>query len=138
VVEDGVTTAKTGDLTKAAELWAPLAIQGSGVQQLRIAQIYFLGPFGEVPNMRKNDAEAARWFLLAAKQGRPEAQEYVGAMYAEGRGLARDRMRAYMWLTLSGDNVVRGEVASSMRAQEITRGQEMATRCKASKFENCD
>ncbi|HYK80238.1 MAG TPA: tetratricopeptide repeat protein [Micropepsaceae bacterium] len=137
-LEDGIAAAKAGDPTKAAGLWAPLASHGTGQEQLRIAQVYFLGPFGEAPNMPKDDAEAAKWFLLAAKQDVAEAQEYVGVMYAEGHGLTRDRVRAYLWLSLSGDNLNRDKVASTMTTLEITRAQELAMQCKAPKFENCD
>jgi uncharacterized protein len=41
------------------------------------------------------------WFQRAAEQGHPVAKHYLGVMYAEGRGVPQDYVRAYMWFSLS-------------------------------------
>jgi TPR repeat protein len=46
------------------------------------------------------------WFQRAAEQGHPVAELYLGVMYAEGRGVPQDYVRAYMWFSLSA---VQGE-----------------------------
>ncbi len=38
----------------------------------------------------KDEAEAVRWFRLAAEQGDALAQSNLGAMYANGRGVLKD------------------------------------------------
>jgi uncharacterized protein len=51
---------------------------------------------------QNNSAEAAKWFYLAADQGRADAQSNLGSMYAEGEGIPPDFAQALMWFTLSG------------------------------------
>src|SRR5258705_7132635 len=41
------------------------------------------------------------WFRKAAEQDHPVAKLYLGVMYAEGRGVPQDYVRAYMWFSLS-------------------------------------
>jgi TPR repeat protein len=41
------------------------------------------------------------WFQRAAEKGHPVAKLYLGVMYAEGRGVPQDYVRAYMWFSLS-------------------------------------
>ena len=41
------------------------------------------------------------WFQRAAEQGHPVAKLYLGVMYAEGRGVPQDYVRAHMWYSLS-------------------------------------
>ncbi len=50
------------------------------------------------PTGVRNDAEAMRWYRLAADQGNARAQSGLGAMYADGQG---DYVSAYMWFSLS-------------------------------------
>ena len=49
----------------------------------------------------QDNAEAAKWFLIAANQGNTSAQCMLGAIYATGLGVEKDPVQAYMWLTLS-------------------------------------
>ena len=46
----------------------------------------------------KDEAEAWRWYRLAAGQGHAEAQGALGAMYALGVGVLKDSVLAHMWL----------------------------------------
>ena len=46
----------------------------------------------EVP---QNDAEAVRWYRLAADQGNAVAQVNLGWMYLNGRGVSRDCQEAH-------------------------------------------
>lgn len=41
------------------------------------------------------------WFQRAAEQGHPVARPYLGIMYAEGRDVPQDYVRAHMWLSLA-------------------------------------
>ena len=50
---------------------------------------------------RQRRAAAMFWFHRAAEQGHPVAKLYLGVMYAEGRGVPQDYVRAHMWISLS-------------------------------------
>jgi TPR repeat protein len=41
------------------------------------------------------------WFGRAAAQAHPIAMLHLGAMYAEGRGVPQDYVRAHMWFSLA-------------------------------------
>ena len=49
----------------------------------------------------EDDAEAVRWFWLAAEQGMAEAQISLGLRYALGEGVPEDDVLAYMWWNLA-------------------------------------
>ncbi|MGE5539740.1 MAG: tetratricopeptide repeat protein [Gemmatimonas sp.] len=52
---------------------------------------------------RRNDAEAVRWFRIAAEQGYAPAENNLGYMYAEGRGVKRDDQQAVKWYRRAAD-----------------------------------
>jgi len=52
----------------------------------------------------KNTVEAAEWYRLAADQGNPNAQHFLGKAYEEGRGVPQDYVLAHMWLNLAASN----------------------------------
>jgi TPR repeat protein/serine/threonine protein kinase len=47
--------------------------------------------------VRRDEAEAARWYLKAAEQGHPVAQHNLGGLFADGRGVTRDDAEAARW-----------------------------------------
>ena len=47
------------------------------------------------------DDESVLTAAMAAEQGDADAQTLLGALYAAGRGVARDFASAYMWLSLA-------------------------------------
>ena len=51
----------------------------------------------------EDDAEAVRWFRLAAEQGYAEAQHNLGIAYANGRGVPADDAEAVRWYRLAGE-----------------------------------
>ena len=51
----------------------------------------------------QDDAEATRWFRLAAEQGVAGAQGQLGFMYALGEGVPQDRAEAVRWYRLAAD-----------------------------------
>ena len=72
------------------------------------------------------------WFQRAAVQGHPVAKLYLGVMYAEGRGVPRDYVRAHMWFSLA---VAQGEqraittlkmVERRMTPAQINEAQKLA------------
>ena len=45
----------------------------------------------------RSDAEAFRWFSRAADQGHAHAMLIVAGLYASGRGVTKDNVKAYSW-----------------------------------------
>jgi hypothetical protein len=48
----------------------------------------------------RDDAEAARWFQMAADQGDAEARINLATMYALGEGVTRDFVQSFVWSRL--------------------------------------
>ena len=76
----------------------------------------------------QNDAEAVRWYRLAAEQGGADAQFNLGAMYAQGRGVAQDLAIAYAWILravegASAEAIDRYEVARDAVGERLTTEQ---------------
>ena len=84
----------------------------------------------------QDDAEAVRWYRLAANQGFTAAQVNLGMMYAQGRGVSQDRVAAHMWLSLAVAQAsdadrntfveARDAVAEEMSAKQIAEAQRLA------------
>ena len=47
----------------------------------------------------KDEAEAVKWWTLAAQQGHAKAQFFLGVMYAKGEGVKKDEAEAVKWYT---------------------------------------
>ena len=85
---------------------------------------------------------------MAAAHGNGLAQLGLGTLYTNGTGVRQDLMRAHMWFNLaaalsSGDSrdraiKKRDRIALRMTAEQIAIAQEMARRCRESRFKNCD
>ena len=54
-----------------------------------------------IKGVPQDDAEAVRWYQLAADQGLAEAQGNIGNMYAGGKGVLQDYVLAHMWANLA-------------------------------------
>ena len=80
----------------------------------------------------ENNAEAVKWYRLAAEQGDASAQCNLGVMYANGEGVLEDYVLAYAWLNLAGaqghKNAVKAkdDLRPSMTANQIARAQELS------------
>ncbi len=71
----------------------PLADGGDQKAAYLLGQIYFFG-FGRID---RNDAEAARWYYVAAEAGNLEAMYRLGYLHASGQGVAQSGERAADW-----------------------------------------
>ena len=60
-----------------------------------ISQIMSANGMGVGPEI--DAAEAATWYRLAAEQGHATAQNNLGGMYADGRGVPQDDAEAVRW-----------------------------------------
>ena len=58
--------------------------------------------------MAQDFGEAVRWYRLAAQQGHPAGQANLGFMYFQGRGVARDDVRAFALLNIAVANGLDG------------------------------
>ena len=91
----------------------------------------------------QDDAEAVRWYRLAAAQGFAEAQFTLGLMYRDGRGVLQDSVIAHMWLIIAsangdiGASNGRDRYESDMTPAEIRRATELAQTCMTSNYQNC-
>ena len=100
------------ELTRCAE-------QGLAVAQFSLGFKHDIG-YG-VP---EDDAEAVRWYRLAAEQGDATAQTNFGLMYSTGDGVPEDLVYAYMWFNLSaaqGNGL--GQEEKDLIEQRMTREQ---------------
>jgi len=66
------------------------------------------------PTVPRNDAEAVRWYRLAAEQGYADAQNNLGVMYAEGQGVSQDNVAAHMWFSLATTFATHSEVRDAI------------------------
>lgn len=77
----------------------------------------------------RNDPLVAGEFLQAAHQGDIDAQYGMGLIYAEGRGVDQDEVKAFYWLTCamekgdSGAEVLRKVVAAGMTEEQLVRAR---------------
>ena len=129
---------------KEAVRWYGLAAdQGYATAQTNLGVMYANGQ--GVPQDYK---EAVRLYGLAAAQGNAIAQYNLGGMYYDGKGVPQNYARAHMWYNLAasslsgedGKNAIknRDEIAAKMTSAQLEQAQEMARKCKASSFKNCD
>ena len=92
----------------------------------------------------QDDAEAIRWYRLAAEQGLARAQAALGLMYANGRGVLKDSVITPMWYTVADANghpgawKSRDSLERDMTPAEISRATELARACMASDYQNCE
>lgn len=85
----GSAAARAGDYAAAHSTWRKLAQDGNAEAQFRYGWLWELGL-----GTKKNPAEAAHWYGLAALQGHAKAQYNLGILLLEGRGVRRNAGRA--------------------------------------------
>lgn len=128
---------------EAAKWTAKAAAQGHAGAERSLGVMYANGR-----GVPQDYAEAVTWFRRAAEQGNTNAQANLGVMYEAGHGVPPDLVRAHMWFNLATagaaeDNsksalTSRNRVAAKMTPAELAQAQEMARKCQASAFKQCD
>ncbi len=94
----GLQAAQSGDYETALENWIPLAEEGDALAQYNLGIIYSNGH-----GVPQDDAEAVRWYRLAAEQGVASAQFTLGVMYDKGSGVPQDYVEAVRWYRLAAE-----------------------------------
>ena len=65
-------------------------------------------------------------------------------MYANGRGVPQNNVRAYMWWSVAAAQgnenarANRDRIADELTPETLARGQDMATRCFESDYQDCE
>lgn len=90
---------KHQDYATALRELEPLALQGDAAAQTNFGFMHSKG-WG-VP---ESDAEASKWYRMAAEQGQPVAQNNLGALMLAGQGGPKDEVVGLMWLKLAAEN----------------------------------
>jgi TPR repeat protein len=101
---------------------------------LSVAAPAAAGPLddAEAAIKRRDYATAVRLVRPLAEQGDANAQYYLGVFYDNGLGVPQDKVRAYMWFTLSaaqgreGAAAFRDLIARRMTPAQIAEAQKLA------------
>jgi TPR repeat protein len=129
---------------RQAAVWYRLAAeQGDSQAQTNLGLMYVRGE-----GVTQDDREGVKWYRLAAAQGTATAQSNLGTMYGMGRGVGQDFVRAYMWLNVAAAKLTGAEAKEAtgnlsiteknLTAAQLAQAKEMARRCEARHFLNCD
>ncbi len=104
--------------------WLTAAADNNDVNGLfNLAVLYAKGE-----GVDENTEYAAELYEKAAKQGHYPSQSRLGYMYAHGDGVEKDRVKAYLWLTLASQHGIGTalnaleSVVKSMSAEEKAMG----------------
>jgi hypothetical protein len=127
--------------TQALRWFRLAAEKGYDHAQLRLGNLYTSGE-----GVAQNYTEANRWYKLAAEQGLDTAQLSLGFAYIRGLGVTPDLVKAHMWWNLAASQggadelskLLRDDIAKQMSPQQIAKAQELASKCQASNYKNCD
>ena len=105
----------------------------------------FLGlMYAEGDGVPKNGTEAVKWYRLAAEQGDADAQVFLGFMYQNGDGVPQNNVRVYVWWSVAAAQgyedakTNRDRVSEVLTPDQLARGQEIATKCFESDYQDCE
>lgn len=111
--QDGWDAFGRGDYQGALAVWTPLAEGGDPNMQILVGSIY---DFGQ--GVPQDDAEAAKWYQMAAERGSAKAQYQLGALYTRSAQV-REPAQGYKWLTIAAKSIGGGN-ASGITADQAT------------------
>jgi TPR repeat protein len=131
------------DYAEAAKWYGSAAEKGVAQAQYRLGDILLNGrpaPKPPKPGAAKVTAdatEAVQWFSRAANKDHLEAQFALGQCFRDGKGVKKDLVRAYKWLTLASEKnngigkLYRDPILSQMSVKQITEGERLVANFKA-------
>jgi len=94
----GVAAYEDGDYEAAAELWTPLAEDGTPEAQRNLAQLYRLGL-----GVERDNARAYELYTAAAEQNSVEAQVNAAFLLLTGEGVKKNPKQAALWFAKAAD-----------------------------------
>ncbi|WP_053005765.1 tetratricopeptide repeat protein [Kiloniella spongiae] len=97
---NGVTAFEQGDHALALSFWLPLAEGGHGKAQYSLGKLYETPEYGDEPKY----LEAIKWYEAAANQGVAAAQNNLGRLYAQGKGIKADRAKAVGYWRMASES----------------------------------
>ena len=131
------------DPAEAAK-WFRQAAEG-GIED---AQFYMGLAYQNGDGVARDYAQAVRWYGLSAAQGSASAMANLGLLYFKGQGVPENVVYALMWseisLQLAGREngaLQRANITAirrRMSGDQIKREDQMASRCMASMFTDCN
>ena len=137
IPDEGLTDAELENLIAEMERSGPR--QGHASAQFNLGVMHAAGE-----GVLKDEAEAVRWYRLAADQGLASAQLNLGVMYATGKGVLKDSVLAHMWSNIAGANgnasarKLRDSLERDMTRAEVSRATELARVCMTSDYQDCE
>jgi uncharacterized protein len=112
------------------------AAAGDAEAQFSLGKNYEAGRSG----LKKDYAEAARWYRKSAEQGNVWAQASLGILYHSGKGLPHNDVEAEMWFSLAADHSpqddrdtiveMRDSVAAHLTPQQVAEARRLAREWK--------
>ncbi len=157
-LEDATAARGRGDHAAALRLLRPLANEGNAIAQHNLGVSYYRGEgvaqdekeaekwfrlaaeqghaaaqssLGLMKLIGKDYKEALKWIQLSADQGYAPSQVNLGIMHYEGQGVARDYVRAHMWMSLAASQRdanaanYRDEIAKKMTTAQLAESQKL-------------
>ena len=94
---------------------------GDRYSQVRLGECY-----AEGNGVARDEAEAIRWYRLAAAAGEGRAYLMLGNAYRDGKGVAKDEVESYVCYVFSGDALGGRE----MDALDLNLAPELRQRCQ--------
>lgn len=122
-VSDGWRAYIAGKYAVAEKAWLPLAEKGDPGASFGM---------GILSQTQGHLSEAVVWYEQAARRGMSSAQVLVGSMYADGRGVPRDGVRAYAWLERAVEaghpqaDLARDAVGATLTPEQLREAQALS------------
>jgi TPR repeat protein len=135
--------------TEALAWFQKAAERGDSEAQYHLGSLYDIGVMMQVHDragdrvvprdsqgvIPKNYTLAAMWYRKAAEQGNADAQNDLGLLYEDGKGVPQDYSESYFWLNLAAASAVnsqvyaayagnRDRVAADLTKAELSKVQE--------------
>ncbi|HMB77278.1 MAG TPA: tetratricopeptide repeat protein, partial [Kiloniellaceae bacterium] len=111
----GIEAFEKGDYERALAIWRTEADNGDREAAFQVGYLYDTGK-----GVPEDNALAASWYSKAAVLGHPFGQFNLAAMFANGDGVVRDRVLAYMLFDLAADRDADGARERDLLASEMT------------------
>ena len=136
--DEANTAYDNGAYKKAFYLYKKSAEQGYSSAQYNLGAMYYNGE-GTVQDYKK----AIHWYKKSAEHNHASAQSNLGLMYGKGKGTVQNYVRAHMWWNIAAANGItdaqrnRVIVEKEMTSADISKAQNMASKCVASNYKDC-